>query len=314
MIEVINLTKSLPNGKKLLDGISFKVGKGEFVGILGPSGAGKTLTIRCLNGLLKPDHGSVILRNGDNIAHDICRMSRKELRKVRQRIGMIFQGFHLVQRLSALENVMIGRLGQINSFRSLLYGFTDREADEALGALEKARISHLAESKVGNMSGGEMQRVAIARAIYQRPSLLLADEPISNLDPSNAKSIMKLIKPLSEEIPVVGVFHQPEMTAKYCTRVIAIKEGKIIYDGDPKLSSNQLIEIYGEELQEIEMKAGTVVETANEVAPVQAVASLSELGPSYLLSTLQKMDPAADLPNLRRGLFHKVDGKIKRAR
>lgn len=252
MIEVINLTKKLPNGRKLLDGISFKVMKGEFVGILGPSGAGKTLTIRCLNGLLKPDSGSVVLHDSDK-KYDICQVGRNDLRRLRQRIGVIFQGFHLVQRLSALENVMIGRLGQMSSLRSLFYGFTDKEAAEAMESLERVKVANLADAKVGSMSGGEMQRVAIARAIFQKPKFLLADEPISSLDPSNAKSIMKLIRPLSEDMPVVGVFHQPEMTAKYCTRVIAIKEGKIIYDGEPQLSTDRLIEIYGEELRQIEM-------------------------------------------------------------
>ena len=252
MIEVKNLTKSLPNGRKLLDGISFKVNKGEFVGILGPSGAGKTLTLRCLNGLLKPDRGEVIVQDEFGKGHDICKISKRELRRVRQRIGVIFQGYHLVKRLSALENVMIGRLGQISTARSIFYGFTDEEAAGALLALEKVKIGHLAETKTGNLSGGEMQRVAIARAIFQLPTLLIADEPISNLDPSNAKIIMKLIRPLSATMPVVGVFHQPEMTAKYCTRVIAIKDGKMIYDGDPKLSNDMLVEIYGDELSLIE--------------------------------------------------------------
>ena len=231
MIEVKNLTKSLPNGRKLLDGISFKVKKGEFVGILGPSGAGKTLTLRCLNGLLKPDSGEVIVQDELGVKHDICKINKKELRQVRQRIGVIFQGYHLVKRLSALENVMIGRLGQINTLRSIIYGFTDGEAE------------------------------AIARAIFQSPTLLLADEPISNLDPSNAKIIMKLIRPLSEKIPVVGVFHQPEMTAKYCSRVIAIKEGKVIYDGDPKLSNKKLVEIYGDELYQIEQQEHMFIPT-----------------------------------------------------
>ena len=252
MIDVRNLTKSLPNGRKVLDGISFKVNKGEFVGILGPSGAGKTLTLRCLNGLLKPDSGEVIVEDEHGIGHDICKINKRELRQIRQRIGVIFQGYHLVKRLTALENVMIGRLGQINTLRSLFYGFTDEEAELALGALEQVKIAHMAGNRTGTLSGGEMQRVAIARAIFQSPTLLLADEPISNLDPSNAKVIMKMIKPLSAKIPVVGVFHQPEMTAKYCTRVIAIKEGKVIYDGDPGLTNDQLVEIYGEELSQIE--------------------------------------------------------------
>jgi len=258
MIEVKNLTKSLPNGRMLLDGISFKVRKGEFVGILGPSGAGKTLTLRCLNGLLKPDTGEVIIHDENGNGRDICKINKRELRRVRQRIGVIFQGYHLVKRLSALENVMIGRLGQISTARSLFYGFTDGEAAEALLALEKVKIGHLAEIKTGNLSGGEMQRVAIARAIFQLPTLLIADEPISNLDPSNAKVIMKMIKPLSATMPVVGVFHQPDMTAKYCTRVIAIKDGKVIYDGDPKLSNDMLVEIYGEELSLIEQQEHAV--------------------------------------------------------
>ncbi|WP_114938744.1 phosphonate ABC transporter ATP-binding protein [Mucilaginibacter endophyticus] len=252
MIEVKGLTKTLPNGRKLLNGIDFTVKKGEFVGILGPSGAGKTLTLRCLNGLLKPDEGSVLVEDEHGEKHDICQSSKKQLRHVRERIGVIFQGYHLVKRLSVLENVMIGRLGQISTIRSLVYGFTDKEAEEALLALEKVKMAHLAQNRTGSLSGGEMQRVAIARAIFQSPTLLLADEPISNLDPSNAKVIMKLIRPLSENIPVVGVFHQPEMTAKYCTRVIAIKDGQVVYDGDPKLSNKTLEDIYGEELAQME--------------------------------------------------------------
>jgi phosphonate transport system ATP-binding protein len=255
MIEVINISKTLPNGKKLLDNISFKVEKGEFVGILGASGAGKTLTLRCLNGLLKPDSGSVIIKNEVGEKVNICTLNNKKLRKVRQKIGVIFQGYHLVQRLSVLENVMIGRLGSIGTLRSIFYGYTDIEAQEAMIALEKVNMEHLANNKVSSLSGGEKQRVGIARAIFQKPNLLLADEPISNLDPKNAKLIMKLIKPLSEEIPVIGVFHQPEMTAKYCTRVIAIKEGKIIYDGNPNLSEDQLSEIYGEELLTLALQA-----------------------------------------------------------
>jgi phosphonate transport system ATP-binding protein len=266
MIEVKNLTKTLPNGRKLLDGISFKVKKGEFVGILGPSGAGKTLTLRCLNGLLKPDSGSVIVEDENGGKHDICKIRKRELRQVRQRIGVIFQGYHLVKRLSVLENVMIGKLGQIGTFRSLFYGFTDQEAEDALKALEQVKIADKAQSRTGSLSGGEMQRVAIARAIFQSPTLLLADEPISNLDPSNAKTIMKLIRPLSVNIPVVGVFHQPEMTAKYCSRVIAIKEGKVIYDGEPKLSNKKLEEIYGEELEQLDQYEYTPPVSIDDVA------------------------------------------------
>jgi phosphonate transport system ATP-binding protein len=252
MIEVTNISKSLPGGRKLLDGISFTVRRGEFVGILGASGAGKTLTLRCLNGLLKPDTGSVVVQDQDGSKWDICTVAKTRLRQLRRRIGIVFQGYHLVQRLTALDNVLLGRLGQISTVRSLFYGFTDKERAAALSALEKVKIGALAGARVGRLSGGEMQRVAIARAIFQNPALLLADEPLSNLDPSNAKVIMKLIQPLAQEMPVIGVFHQPEMTARYCTRVIAIKQGRIIYDGDPRLTTHQLVDIYGEELRQIE--------------------------------------------------------------
>jgi phosphonate transport system ATP-binding protein len=252
MIEVTNISKSLPGGRKLLDGISFTVRRGEFVGILGASGAGKTLTLRCLNGLLKPDTGSVVVQDQDGSKWDICTIAKTRLRQLRRRIGIVFQGYHLVQRLTALDNVLLGRLGQISTMRSLFYGFTDKERAVALSALEKVKIGALAGARVGRLSGGEMQRVAIARAIFQNPALLLADEPLSNLDPSNAKVIMKLIQPLAQEMPVIGVFHQPEMTARYCTRVIAIKQGRIIYDGDPRLTTHQLVDIYGEELRQIE--------------------------------------------------------------
>lgn len=252
MIEVTNISKSLPDGRKLLDDISFTVRKGEFVGILGASGAGKTLTLRCLNGLLKPDNGSIVVEDQHGSKWDICTIAKTRLRQLRRRIGIVFQGYHLVQRLTALDNVLLGRLGQISTLRSLFYGFTEKEREEAFAALEKVKIGNLANTRVNRLSGGEMQRVAIARAIFQNPALLLADEPLSNLDPSNAKIIMKMIQPLAQEMPVIGVFHQPEMTAKYCTRVIAIKKGRIIYDGDPRLTTHQLVDIYGEELRQIE--------------------------------------------------------------
>ena len=267
MIEVRNISKSVPGGRKLLDGISFTVRKGEFVGILGASGAGKTLTLRCLNGLLKPDSGSVLVHDAEGKAQDICSAGKKRLRQLRQKIGVVFQGYHLIRRLTSLDNVLVGRLGQINTLRSLFYGFTEKETEEAMQALEKVKMTHLSSIHVGRLSGGEMQRVAIARAIFQSPDLLLADEPLSNLDPSNAKVIMKLIQPLAQLMPVIGVFHQPEMTARYCTRVIAIKEGKMIYDGDPVLSHGQLADIYGEELRQIEQPLSSIVVPGPSPAP-----------------------------------------------
>ena len=255
MLCVENLTKTLPNGRVLLDRVSFTVSHGEFVGILGGSGAGKSLTLRCVLGLTRADQGRVVLTTREGEQLSLTEASGRRLRDARRRMGVIFQGFNLVKRLRVLDNVMIGRLGGISSWRSWLYGFTDTEAVEALEALRRVKMDSYAERITGTLSGGEMQRVAIARAVFQRPALFLADEPIASLDPSNSLAIMRLLQPLARETPVVGVFHQPEMTARFCTRVIAIKHGRVIYDGDPILSQSQLEDIYGDELMQVRSPA-----------------------------------------------------------
>lgn len=251
MLYVENITKVLPNGKQLLKGISFEINEGEFVGIIGPSGAGKTLTMRTLNGLMQPSSGSVNVKLDKKNKIDIASVSKKELRSIRQKIGVIFQGFNLVKQLTVLDNVLIGRLGQVNKFRSLTYGFTDAETVEAVKMLDMVKIGHLAHRRTEGLSGGEMQRVAIARAMFQTPLFLLADEPIANLDPSNANSIMKLLRKLSATIPIVGVFHQPEMVTNYCSRLIAIKDGKVFYDGKPNITDKFLYQLYEGEFTEV---------------------------------------------------------------
>jgi phosphonate transport system ATP-binding protein len=252
MIDVRDITKSTREGVSILKGISFTVKKGEFVGILGPSGAGKTLTMRCLNGLTKPTSGEVVFTDKQNNLVNLTHCKGRELKRARQQIGVVFQGFNLVRRLSAIDNVLIGQLGNINPLRSIFYGFTDAEAARALTVLEKMRIGHLAHRQTGSLSGGEMQRVAIARALFQEPVILLADEPIANLDPTNARKIMKLLQPLAQEMPIVGVFHQPDLIMEFCTRIIALKDGKIVRDGDNKLTRDELVDLYGAELSEIE--------------------------------------------------------------
>jgi len=248
MLDVRNLTKRLPDGHALLNDISFRVDKGEFVAVLGASGAGKSLTMRAIVGLTSVTHGEVVFTGETGKVYRTTSIGGKELRRARRNIGVIFQGCNLVKRLTVLDNVMIGRLGRIHPLRSWLYGFTDREAAEAMVALDRVGLADFAARLTGSLSGGEMQRVAIARAIYQRPLFYLADEPIASLDPKNAESIMRLLQPLARESPILGTFHQPEMVMRYCTRVLAIKKGKIIYDGSPRLSSGQLAEIYGDEI------------------------------------------------------------------
>lgn len=257
MLVVENISKQLPDGRWLLKDISFTAKTGEFIGVLGPSGAGKSLTMRSINGLMQPTSGNVYWEDPVGQKVPFSGVKGKALREVNQKVGMVFQGFHLVGRLTAIENVMMGRLGRISPWRSIIYGFKDEEAEEAMELLADLGIDDLAFRKVHTMSGGEMQRVAVARALFQQPLLMLADEPVANLDPKNAHAIMKMLKPMAEEIPVVGVFHQPEMVATYCTRAIAIREGSVCYDGDPKLSPAQLADLYGADWEDIADRSTT---------------------------------------------------------
>src|ERR1700733_8759927 len=226
MLSVSSIHKTLPNGKCLINKVSFTVARGEFVSILGSSGAGKSMTLRCITGLTKPDEGEVTVVSPKGEIFRTTGVSAKQLRRARRHIGVMFQGSNLVKRLSVLENVMIGRLGEINPLRSWIRGFLDSEAREAMEALDRVRMADYAGRLAGSLSGGEMQRVAIARAIYQRPLIYLADEPISSLDPKNAEAIMGILQPLSRETPVIGAFHQPAAVARHCTRAIAIRRGK----------------------------------------------------------------------------------------
>jgi len=245
MLEVNNVSRKLPDGKPLLRDISFSVGCGELVVILGLSGVGKTVLLRCINRLTTPDSGNIVL-NGDGNPLDITNCNKHELRIARRRIGLIFQNFSLVKRLSVLENVLTGRLGYTGSLRNLFFGFSAEDVDRALNALNRVGIAHLAYRRAGTLSGGEMQRVAIARAIVQEPYLLLADEPIANLDPNTSERIMELLREItiSEGVGTLAVLHQPEIARKYATRVIGIKNGVVCYNGEPNISEEDWATIY----------------------------------------------------------------------
>jgi phosphonate transport system ATP-binding protein len=245
MLHVSNIVVKLPNGKRLVDQVNFTVGRGEFVAILGSSGAGKSLTLRCIVGLTRPSEGEIKLTGPNGRVYQTTSVGARELRRARRHIGLIFQGSNLVKRLTVLENVMLGRLGHISPIRSWLIGFKDAEARDAMTALDRVNMAHFAARMAGSLSGGEMQRVSIARAIYQRPLAYLADEPISSLDPKNADAIMSILQPLSRETPVIGAFHQPAAVAKYCTRALGIRLGKLVYDGPAQISARELEHIYG---------------------------------------------------------------------
>lgn len=246
MLCVSNIVVTLPDGKRLVDQVSVTVARGEFVALLGSSGAGKSLTLRCIVGLTQPTEGKVTLAGPAGKTYSTTGVSSAELRRARRHIGLIFQGSNLVKRLTVLENVMIGRLGYVNPLRSWLIGFTDKEAREAMVALDRVNMAQFAARMAGSLSGGELQRVSIARAIYQRPLVYLADEPISALDPKNAEAIMSILCSLSRETPVIGAFHQPAMVAKYCTRALGIRQGAVVFQGSPRIARPELEQIYGE--------------------------------------------------------------------
>jgi phosphonate transport system ATP-binding protein len=244
MLSVSNIEVTLPSGKTLVDDVSFTAMRGEFIAILGSSGAGKSMTLRCIVGLTKPSKGKISIIGEAGKIYHTTNVDAKELRRARRHIGLIFQGANLVKRLTVLENVMLGRLGFISPLRSCLIGFKDEEARQAMEALDRVHMAQFAARLAGSLSGGEMQRVSIARAIHQRPLIYLADEPISSLDPKNAEAIMAILQPLSRETPVIGAFHQPAMVAKYCTRAIGIRAGKVVYDGSAQIGPRQLESIY----------------------------------------------------------------------
>ena len=250
-LTVRGLRKVIGDDTEILRDVNFQVHRGEFVALLGASGAGKSLTLRCLLGLSGATGGQVCFRDAEGDEHQLLGLRGRELRETRRRLGVIFQGGHLVRRLTALENVMIGRLGQVSPLRAWLYGFSDDDAREAYAVLERCQIADLAHRITGSLSGGEMQRVAIARAIHQDPDLFLADEPVSSLDPANARMIMELLRPLADQRAVLGVFHQPELVARYCTRAVAIRDGRVCYDGPAALPEQVLRDIYGDELAEL---------------------------------------------------------------
>jgi len=252
----------LADGTVLIDDVSFEAGCGEFVGILGASGAGKSLTLRCILGLTRATAGSATFTDASGTRHDLLKLEGAAMRAARRRMGVIFQGANLVRRLRVVENVMIGRLGYTSPWRAWLWGFDDDEARAAMSALAQTKIAELANRVTGSLSGGEMQRVAVARAIHQAPDLYLADEPISALDPGNARAIMELLGPLSAQRPVIGVFHQPDMVARYCTRVVGLKAGRVCYDGDPAVPSDVLADIYGSELASLRAAQAVPAELA----------------------------------------------------
>ncbi len=225
-----------------LSDVSFDITQGEFVVILGPSGAGKSTMLRCINRLAQPTSGQVFLR-GEEITD-----APRSLRKARQEIGMVFQQFNLVTRLSVMMNVLSGRLSYRSTWRSLFYSFPREDRAIALECLEMVAMGHKAFQRADTLSGGEQQRVAIARALAQKPKIILADEPVASLDPKIARQVLDYLRDVSQRlgISVICNLHQINFAREYAERIIGLSGGKLIFDGPPSALTDDIIaQIYG---------------------------------------------------------------------
>ena len=245
MLEVEDLSKVYPTGTEALINVSFTVNTPQVVTIIGPSGAGKSTLIRCINRLVKPTAGRIFLEGKDVVA-----LSRSELRKVRRRIGMIFQEFNLVERLTVMENLLSGRLGYVNFWRAYRRKFPSADVAAAFRLLDRVGLSGYHNTRADALSGGQRQRVGISRALMQQPDLLLVDEPTASLDPKTSRQIMRLLVELAKErgTPALVNIHDVGLAQSFADRIIGLAEGKIVFDGTPQqLTAQVLTNIYGEE-------------------------------------------------------------------
>jgi phosphonate transport system ATP-binding protein len=245
MLRVEELTKQYKTGDKALTRVTFEVPAGQVVGLIGPSGAGKSSLIRCVNRLVEPTGGKVFL-NGS----EITGIGRGDLRRVRRRIGMIFQEYALVERLTVMENVLSGRLGYVPFWRSFLRRFPQADVDKAFGLLDRVGLTLHADKRADALSGGQRQRVGIARALEQDPELLLIDEPTASLDPKTSRQIMRLVCEICRErnLPAIINIHDVLLAQMFVDRIIGLRAGEVVFDGPPEALDNaSLTRIYGEE-------------------------------------------------------------------
>lgn len=228
MLEVRNLTKIYPDGTVALKNVSFTVADGEFLSVIGLSGSGKSTLLRCINRLIEPTEGDVIL-NGVNITE----LSRGELYEHRRRIGMIFQAFNLVNRLTVLTNVMTGRLGYTSAWNCATNNFTKEDKLAAQESMSRLGIRGLAEKRCDELSGGQKQRVAICRALMQNPEIILADEPVASLDPVLAHSILNHLKDLNIQtgVTILCSLHYLDLIQEYSTSTLGLRDGEVVYQG-----------------------------------------------------------------------------------
>ncbi len=239
ILEIKDLHKSYGAAPPVLRGVSLKIERGEFVGVIGLSGSGKSTLLRCINRLIDATSGEILVpralfgasSNGGRT--DVLQLSRSELRLLRRKIGMVFQQFNIVKRLSVIDNVLSGGLGYQPALRSTLRIFSEPERRRALTNLKRVGLLEHAYKRADTLSGGEQQRVAIARTLMQEPALILADEPVSSLDPKLSRVVLDILKRVCREDGITALvsLHTLELTREYADRVISLKQGRICFDG-----------------------------------------------------------------------------------
>ncbi len=245
MLQLNKLTKTYKTGDKALQGIDLEVPSGQVLALIGPSGAGKSTMIRCINRLVEPTGGAASL---DGV--DLTRLGSGALRRARREMGMIFQEYALVERLTVMENVLSGRLGYVGFWRSFLRRYPQSDVDEAFRLLDRVGLLHMADKRADELSGGQRQRVGICRALIQQPKLLLVDEPTASLDPKTSRQIMRLITELCRERGLAAIIniHDVALAQMFVPRIVGLRFGEIVFDGPPdSLTAERLTEIYGEE-------------------------------------------------------------------
>jgi phosphonate transport system ATP-binding protein len=245
MLRIENLTKRYKTGDAALKGVSLVVEPGEIIGLIGPSGAGKSTLIRCVNRLVEPTSGRILL--GDT---DLASLSGSALRKMRRRIGMIFQEYALVERLTVMENVLSGRLGYVGFWAAYLRRFPPADIERAFRVLDRVGLMDHVDKRADALSGGQRQRVGIARALVQEPDLLLIDEPTASLDPKTSRQVMRLLLELCGERKLAAIvnIHDVMLAQTFLPRIVGLRAGEIVYDGPGSgLTPEVLTRIYGEE-------------------------------------------------------------------
>jgi phosphonate transport system ATP-binding protein len=230
MLTVSGLRKTYPTGDEALTGVDLAVEGSETVAMIGPSGAGKSTFIRCINRLTEPTDGSVRLDGTE-----LTTLDDEALRTARRDIGMIFQEYNLVERLTVMENVLTGRLGYVSAWRSFRRNFPPDSIERAYEILDRVGLEGMADKRVDELSGGQRQRVGIARAVIQEPKILLVDEPTSSLDPDTSETVMRLLTEIADEreVPVLINIHEVELAIEHADRIVGLHDGELVFEGTP---------------------------------------------------------------------------------